>query len=214
MEDAGTWTATLGSRRLELRWERTGRLTGVTRLVVDGRPAGESVGRPLERQAAMTGGGVHVTLRRGVTGALSEAVARPEGGRASQEVAFTPPPGTREARLARLARDRPGLYASRHVAVAAGKLALGVLGIGALIALIPLPDVPAMPFPDIPSPDIPWPDLSLPDWTLPGWLQTIIDTSNWWGPVLVAIVIAVREARRRRRRAENAERQGAPPGAS
>ena len=93
------------------------------------------------------------------------------------------------------------------------KLALGILGIGALIALIPWPDVPAIPFPDVPTPDIPWPDVSLPDVTLPGWIEWIIETSDWWAPVLVAIVIAVREARRRRRRAENAEREDARPGA-
>ncbi|MGE0029375.1 MAG: hypothetical protein AB7O78_04560 [Thermoleophilia bacterium] len=208
--DSGTWTATLGSRRLELRWERTGRLTGVTRLLVDARTVGESAGKPLQRQAVITGGGVRVTLRRGWSGAPAEAVARPEGGDASREVAFAPPPGTRQARLARLPRERPGLYASRHVAVAAGKLALGVLGVGALLALIPMPDVPAIPFPDIPSPDIPWPDVSLPDWTPPGWLQAILDTSHWWAPVLVAVIVAIREARRRRRRTENAEREGAP----
>lgn len=207
--DSGTWTATVASRRLELRWERTGRLTGVTRLLVDGRPVGEAVGKPLERRAAIAGGGVHVTLRRGWTGAPAEAVARPGGGDGSQEVAFAPPAGTRQARLAQLARERPGLYASRHVAVAAGKLALGIVGVGALIALIPSPDIPAIPFPDIPSPDIPWPDVSLPDPALPGWLQAVIDTSHWWAPVIVAVVVAVREARRRRRRAENAEREGA-----
>jgi hypothetical protein len=211
--DAQAWRATLGSRRLELRWERTGRLTSVTRLLVDGASAGESAGRPLQREAVITGAGVRVSLRRGLTSALSEAVARPEGGDASQEVAFAPPPDTPQARLAALARERPGLYASRHVAAAAAKLALGILGIGALIALIPWPDIPAIPFPDVPSPEIPWPDVSLPDVTLPGWIEWILETSNWWAPVLVAIVIAVREARRRRRRAENAERQReAPPG--
>src|SRR5262245_13478712 len=134
--DGQAWTARLGSRRLELRWERTGRLTSVTRLVVDGAPAGASVGRPLQRDGVIEGAGVRVTVRRGFTGTLAEAVARPVGGDVSLEVAFAPPPGTRQARLAALAHQRPALYASRHVAVAAAKLALGVIGIGALIALI------------------------------------------------------------------------------
>jgi hypothetical protein len=187
----------------------------VTRLLVDGVPAGESRGG-YQKRAVIAGAGVHVTLRRGATGTIGEAVARPGDGDASQEVAFVPPPGSRQARLAALARERPGLYASRHVALAAGRLALGVLGIGALIALVPWPDVPAIPLPAIPSPDIPWPDVSLPDWEPPGWVQAILESAKWWGPILAAIVVAVREARKRRRRAENAaeaERQeGAPPG--
>jgi hypothetical protein len=182
----------------------------VTRLVVDGAPAGESVGRPLQRDGVIEGAGVRVTVRRGLTGVLAEAVARPSGGDVSQEVAFAPPAGTRQARLAALAHERPALYASRHVAVAAAKLGLGVLGIGALIALIPWPDVPAIPLPSLPRPDIPLPGGAIPSWTPPGWLQAILDTSHWWGTILVAVVVAIREARRRRRRAANAARDGGP----
>jgi hypothetical protein len=212
--DGQAWTARLGSRRLELRWDRRGRLTSVTRLLVDGAPAGSSVGRPLGRDGVIEGAGVRVTLRRSLTSGLAEAVARPAGGDASQEVAFIPPPGSRQARLAALAHERPALYASRHVAVAAAKLGLGVIGIGALIALIPWPDVPAVPLPDVPWPDVPWPDVTLPDWNPPGWLQAILDTAHWWGTIVVAVVVAIREARRRRRRAANAARDSgreAPP---
>ena len=208
----GPWTATLGSRRLELEWERTGRLTSVTRLRVNGEPAGESRGRLGERRGTITGDGVHVTLQRGITGGLSEAVARPEGGGVADEVAFAPPSGTRQARLAELARERPALYASRHVAIAAAKLAAGIIGVTALLSLIPWPDPPSVPFPDVSAPDIPWPDIPWPDWTPPGWLQAILETSHWWAPIIVAIVIAVREARRRRRRAENEARTEPPTG--
>ena len=197
----GPWTARLGARELVLEPERRGRGTFVARLLVDGEAVGEWRPRPGERRGSITGGGVHVTLRRGASGSLSEAAARPEDGGRADEVAFVPPPGTRQARLAELARERPALYASRHVALAAAKLAAGIIGVTALLALIPWPDAPDISAPDVPVPDIPW-----PDWTLPGWLEAIIGTSQWWAPILAAVAIAVGEARRRRRRTENEAR--------
>ena len=154
-----------------------------------------------------------VSLRRGLTGALSEAVARPEGGDASRRSRSRPRPAPARRGSPRSPGSGPGSTPPGTSRRRRRSWPSGILGIGALIALIPWPDVPAIPLPDIPSPDIPWPDVSLPDVTLPGWIDWILETSNWWAPVLVAIVIAIREARRRRRRAENAEREDPRPDA-
>jgi len=119
----------------------------------------------------------------------------------AQPVPLEPEPGSRAARREQFKRERPGLYAARHVAKAVGKVLMPLLGIGLLLNLLPeisidIPiDLPAIPFPDLPS--IPFPDIDLPE--LPGWVKAILEAAKYWGPILVAIVIAVREWRKRRR---------------
>ncbi|WP_432493864.1 hypothetical protein [Kineococcus auxinigenes] len=133
---------------------------------------------------------------------------------------FEPPPGTTAARWHAWQRRHPALWASRHVLLAAGRVALGLLGV--LVLLQPLVrwvlawlrehlpdldlpriswpdlDLPRIPWPDWDLPGIPWPDWDLPDLHAPWWLATLIATAKFWVPVLIALVVAVREVRRRR----------------
>ncbi|WP_207934835.1 hypothetical protein, partial [Actinomadura sp. KC06] len=136
------------------------------------------------------------------------------GGR-PERIAFGPAEGTRAARREALARAHPVLYASRHVVAAAGRVVFPLLGLGVLVRVllgwIPRPDVP---FPDvdapsIPWPDVPWPDLpDLPDVSAPPWLAVILASAKFWAPILIAVVVAAREARRRKRASAARE---APP---
>jgi hypothetical protein len=137
---------------------------------------------------------------------------------------FAPPPGSVAARLAAFRRDHPRLWASRHVVLAAGKVALGLLGVAAFLRLLVAPvlewlrgllpdiDLPAIPWPDIDLPDIPWPDIDLPDLVLPPWLLAVAATAKFWVPILVAIGLAVVEVRRRRRAAAREDDEGGPHG--
>ncbi|MFI0356347.1 hypothetical protein [Actinomadura sp. 9N407] len=136
----------------------------------------------------------------------------------SGETWFTPPEGSRAARRERLARRHPRLYASRHVALAAARVLLPLLGIAALIK-IPKPhiDLPDIDLPGIPRPRIPWPDIDLPsiplpdlpDVTLPGWLQAIVQTAKYWGPILAAVGLAVQEHERRKKQRQKAAERAA-----
>ncbi|RKS73500.1 hypothetical protein BZB76_4193 [Actinomadura pelletieri DSM 43383] len=145
--------------------------------------------------------------------------ARNEGEEVGAErVAFEPAEGTRAARREALARAHPTLYASRHVVVAVGRVLFPLLGLGllvrALLRALPSPDVrlpgvdlPSIPRPDIPWPDVPWPDP--PDVSVPPWVTVILATAKFWGPILVAVGVTVREARRRRRQAARPARSSA-----
>ncbi|GLZ03354.1 hypothetical protein Acsp03_08210 [Actinomadura sp. NBRC 104412] len=138
------------------------------------------------------------------------------------EIWFTPPPGSRAERRERFARRHPRLFAARHVAAAVAKVLLPLLGLAGLIR-IPMPDIdlPALDLPDLDPPRlrrprIPWPDIDLswlPDITLPGWVQAVVRSAKYWGPILAAVVIALREYERRKRqrdkqRHRHQERQG------
>lgn len=122
------------------------------------------------------------------------------------EVDLDPEPSSKAALLEAKARERPRLYAARHVVVAVGGLLLPLLGFGVLMALllgwlkglVPDVNVPTPDLPDIPFPDIPRPDWELPDWELPGWVGAVAGAAKFVLPVLIAIGYAVREVRRRR----------------
>ena len=136
---------------------------------------------------------------------------------AAERYTFAPPPGSFAARLLTFQRMHPRLYASRHVVVAVGKVAVALLCLGVLVRLLLQPvvdwirdrmpqiDLPSIPWPDIPWPDIPLPDIDLPELALPPWLRMIMGTAKFWLPVLIAIGVAVAEVRRRQ---ANAEREG------
>ncbi|ADB49920.1 hypothetical protein [Conexibacter woesei] len=203
------WTLAYDGQRIELESTTAG-LGTVSRLFVDGEQVDEQ--RAKGDRATLTGGGVTVRVRFTWLGGVRECIAVLDAAEGEQavELAFSPPAGSRAEKLEALARERPALYASRHVAIAAGKLLFGVLGIGALLGLL----LPRIPFPSIPSPDvdvdlpsIPLPSIDLPDVTLPGWVEAILSTAKWWAPIVVAIVIAAGEVEKRRRRQENARRR-------
>jgi hypothetical protein len=116
-----------------------------------------------------------------------------------------------KARLAVFARKNPRLYASRHVMVATMEVMAGVLGVGAIFALL---------IPNIDWSWIPWPGLDLswlrdlrPDWLslhwlwpswlhlgLPDWLKPVLACLKWVVPIVVAIAVSFNEVRRRRLR--------------
>jgi hypothetical protein len=121
---------------------------------------------------------------------------------------FDPAPGTLAARLHALRERHPRLWAARHVALGVGKVLAGLLGIAVLLQALVRPLLrwltgllPGVELPDLPLPDIglPWPEIHLPEVSVPAWVATLLATAKFWGPVVVGVVLAVREIRRRRR---------------
>ncbi|GAA3231826.1 hypothetical protein [Actinocorallia longicatena] len=166
-------------------------------LFADGERVAEAKG---ELDAAkLEHDGIKIKVRWNLRHEIKEI--RAEAG--EEPLRFVPPPGTLLARRDRWERERPVLFAARHVAGAAGQIALGVLGIGAIIKLIlqplleriprPAIDLPDWHLPRIDLPDIPVPSFDLPDWALPGWLSAILHTAKFWGPIVVAIFVALNE---------------------
>lgn len=125
------------------------------------------------------------------------------------QVPLDPPAGTRAARLAEFQRERPRLYAARHVAIAAGQILIAVVGIGALVkGLLPRLDISWVPDVDlswIPDP-LGWLWGLVPDISIPGWLDPVLETSKYWLPILIAIGIASNEVDKRRK-ANDAKRE-------
>jgi hypothetical protein len=171
---------------------------------------------PSESSEEATTGGAGDDVPAGVAAALVLATA--------ERHRFDPAPGTLAARLRALEERHPRLWASRHVVLAVGRVLGALLGLAVLLqtlvrpllewllGLLPRVDLD-IPWPDVDLPSIPWPDVDwpdLPDVSLPGWLWAVLNTAKYWGPVLVAVVLAVREVRRKRR-GPRAERE-APVG--
>ena len=98
-------------------------------------------------------------------------------------------------RRARLARRRPGLYASRHVVVGVAQVLLVVLGIRLAFGLVDLPDI-SIPVPEIDLPDV------LPEipFGVPGWLAAVLASAKYWAPIVFGVFFALGELERRRRR--------------
>lgn len=159
-----------------------------------------------------------VEVRCTRAGRVRRATVRTRDGR---ELDLDPEPGS--AAAARLARERahPVLFGVLSVLVAAAKVLLPLLGLGALarafvepavawvrerLPHVDLPDLPSIPWPHVDLPDIPsipWPDVDLPDipwpdWTPPGWLVWTLDHADMIWPLLLAAGLARAEVTRRR----------------
>lgn len=212
---------------LEVETARNG-LANVARLFVDGVQVDER--KTWFEPTKLKGGGRDVVVRWNPLGQATRCVVAPaaKGDQSGDEdeILFTPPPGSLAARLDKLARERPHLYASRHVVIAIVQLLIGLLGIGALFAaLLPALDLPSIPWPDI-SISLPgwvrtilgWPDALIakpvewvreifPSIGLPGFVRTILRSAQWWVPILIALFVAIEEVerRQRRKRAETAK---------
>ncbi len=125
---------------------------------------------------------------------------------------FDPEPGTAAARLRAVEERHPWLWAARHVVAAVLRVLAVLLGLAVLLqalvrpvlrwlaGLVPDLDLPDLDLPDLPLPELDLPELDLPDMALPGWLAAVLATAEIWGPVLVAVGVAVAEVRRKQRR--------------
>jgi hypothetical protein len=204
---ATRYSAEHAGRRVELWPDRDG-VTTRLRLLVDGEQV--AVARPRNGRNRIEGGGVAVLARLTPLATISTAEILVEG---EEPVPMDPEPGTRAARIEAFARRHPGLFAGRHVVRGVARVLLPLLGVGLLVNLLPrIPihiDAPDIPWPDLP--DIPVPDVDVP--SLPGWVDAILATTHYWLPILIGLIIAVRERNRRRRQAAaRAGRAGAAEG--
>ncbi len=165
-----------------------------------------------------------VVVKVGPFGGITQALLLPPGAdpRDAQKLGqeFTAPPGTFAARVQAWGNRHPDLYAARHVVIAIGQTLLGIIGFSAIffgllptipwpgitldfpLPQVPLPHIalPSLPFPEIALPAIPLPDVTLPQITPPGWLEPLFSALKYLSPIIIAIGIAVREARQRRQR--------------
>ena len=121
------------------------------RLLVDGEVVAEA--KPNGADTVVAGDGVEVRVVMPWHGA---SITRAELVVPDGPVRLVPAPGSAAARRERLERERPGLYAARHVAKGVAQALAAVIGIGFAIRL--LPDI-SLPI-DLPEPDLP--DLPLP----------------------------------------------------
>jgi hypothetical protein len=227
-----TYSLDYHGRRVEVDLDSDGRRNSA-RMTVDGAEVATADVSPFQ-DATLDAAGVRVKVSWWWPGRPSSVVLldRVDDGVVpyTDRVPLDAPPGSRAARLQQLQRERPRLFAARHVVVAVGKVAASVLGLAALAVLllrwlrrwlpeVSLPDwrlwdwLPDLSLPDW-LPDLSWPDW-LPDLTMPGWLAWLLahDAGQWvrWVVlVLVAVGVAEREVRRRRSR-EQRLRTPRPP---
>ena len=194
-------------RRIEVVPEST--LTNdCVRLLVDGEPVAEAKPNGADTVVAGDGVEVHVVMPwHGVTITRAELIA-PDG-----PLPLAPAPGSAAARRERLERERPGLYAARHVAKGVAQAAAAIIGIGFLIRL--LPDI-SLPLPSIDLPDLPLPEIDLPSLAPPDWLVAVLASKAIWLPLIAGLVLALREWRRRRPTGTHPDRgrddaEGGPP---
>lgn len=102
-------------------------------------------------------------------------------------------------------RERPGLYSARHFAKGVAQAVAAVVGIGFLLRLLPGLDLPALPLPEI---GVPLPEVDLPRLELPGWIEAILASKAIWLPLILGLVLALREWRRRRSAGRHPDRGG------
>jgi len=164
------------------------------RLLIDGELVAEV--KPNGADTVVAGDGVQVRVVmpwHGVSITRAELVG-PDG-----PVRLAPAPGSAAARRDQLERERPGVYAARHVAKGVAQALAAIIGIGFAIRLLPDMSLP-VDLPDIPAPDI--------DLEAPGWLKAILGSKAIWLPVVLGVVIALREWRRRRPAGTHRDRGG------
>lgn len=176
--------------------------------------------RGLDPNVTLRADGYTVTVKVGPFGNISQALLLPPSADAknAQQVGaeFAAPPGTFAARVQAWGNRHPDLYASRHVVIAIGQTVLGIVGFSAIFfGLLPnipwpavaLPEIalPHLPLPQITLPSLPFPDIALPaiplpEITPPAWLEPVFSALKYLSPIIIAVGIAVREARQRRQR--------------
>lgn len=165
------------------------------RLVVDGETVAES--KANGKKTVLAGEGFEV---RAVMpfwgGSVSRATLVPAG--EDVEYELDPAAGTRAARIAAWGRTHPKLYASRYVLTGAAQVAMAIIGITFALKLLPAIPLPSIDLPSIDLPDLPLPSLQI-DIEPPGWVQAVLESKPYWLPIVVGVVLAVREVRRRKK---------------
>jgi hypothetical protein len=168
-------------------------------LRVDGELVAEAKPNGADTVAAGDGVEVRVVMPwHGVSITRAELVSR------DGPVPLAPAPGSAAARREQLERERPGLYAARHVAKGAAQALAAIVGIGFAIRLLPDISLP-VDLPDIPMPDL---DIDPPSLHPPDWLAAILASKAIWLPLILGVVIALREWRRRRPAGTHRDRGG------
>lgn len=168
-------------KHIEVRPDSTWR-KHTLRLSVDGEVVDEAT-HSMHPFFRLEGAGVKVRARTNQLGNVLRAeLIREEG-----DVLLIPEPGSPAAELEKLARDRPKIYAARHIGKAVGGVVIGLLGLGALLGFL-IPDI-----------DL---GIKLPDIEVPDWAEIAIDSLKYVIPVVIGASLAIREYRRRRRRRE------------
>jgi hypothetical protein len=173
-------------------------------LLIDGDLVAEV--KPNGADTVVAGDGVEVRVVmpwHGTSITRAELVS-PEG-----PVRLAPAPGSAAARREQIERERPGLYAARHVLKGVAQVVGAVLGIGLVIRF--LPDI-SLPI-DLPDINL---NIDPPSLDPPGWVAAIMASAKFWLPILLGVVIALREWRRRRPAGTHRDRggddaQGGPP---
>lgn len=182
---------------MEVEREPSG-LGQVLRLVVDGEQRAET--KTNGSRAKLQDDELTVEVRLAALGSIRRAAILDAGG--EELVLLDPPAGTRAARLAELERERPVLYAARHVVRAVGGVLLPLLGIGALIGLV-LPALPEIDPPQVNLPGLPeLPSISIEP---PEWVKSVLAAAPYVVPIAIAIGVAAREVERQRKRRRRAE---------
>jgi hypothetical protein len=127
---------------------------------------------------------------------------------------LAPEPGTRAARVHHFEDSHPRVFAARHVVGGAVQVAIAIIGISFALSLLPAIHLPSIDLPAIDLPSLPLPDL--PNVTVPDWIRAILQSKQYWLPVVIGIALASAELKRRRN--ANMDRCGtrdtARPGAS
>lgn len=179
----------------------------LARLFIDGELKAEQ--RARDERVQLQAGDFTVRVRWGGLGQVKQCVlvgrARGEG-QEVQAVSFEPPPGSRAARLAKLQREHPVFYASRHVLWAVLRLLLPLLGVGALLATL------------LPRVDLTWLPKPLynelfggpPAWLAPVLDSPVVQVAKWGWPVLLAVAVAVNEVGKRGAETARADEAASP----
>lgn len=190
-------------RELVVETSRDGK-ANVARLLVDGEEVDCQRKWRID-DVKLKGDGVVVRVSWWWAGRVLKCELLEKAGGRTHRTPFEPPEGTRAHRMWLLRQERPGWYAARHVAVAVGQILVGVLGVGVLLRSL-LPRIDWSWLPSIPTgwiPDLSWiPDPFgwLPDVTMPEWVRDVAASWKWWGPVVIAIGIALQEMERRKKK--------------
>lgn len=228
MVQSAPFTCQTPSHLLSVTAESQGIQTSV-RLFRDGELVAER--RGMDSTVTLRASEHVVVVKVGPFGGITQALLLPEGTdpKDAQKLGaeFAAPPGTFAARVQAWGNRHPDLYAARHVVIAIGQMVLGIIGFSAilfgLLPSIPWPNIaldlllphialPALPIPEITLPAIPLPAIALPQIRPPAWLEPLSSALKYLSPIVIAVVIAVREARhRRQRRAQAAQNAPAMP---